>query len=246
MLGHFDGHEFTPTTSTMRFNFGPDFYAAQTYSNVPGGRRIMSAWMWGWGDDDPSGISTTGGMMTLPAELSLVTTPDGPRVKSYPVSELNVLRGTPFTGKNIALSADTEIQNTSSGNQCDIEADIDMGSAQNAGICVLKDSFGASTIVGYDAKKSAVYVDRGNSGLKNVNNAGSYYSAPLSLNNNRLHLSIYVDHATVEVFANNGIVPITVRCFPPADATNITAFANGGNASLPQIKVYPMSSIWKR
>ena len=247
MLGTFDGHRFTPSSPGVhKFNFGPDFYASQTYSNVPDGRRIMSAWMWGWGDDDPAGITTTGGMMTLPVQLDLVSTPDGPRITSNPVDELQVLRGVPSIATNVDLSAATPVLDSDYGNQCEIIANIDMGTATNAGLSLLQDSSGAVTTVGYDAVKKEVYIDRSKSGITSFNKAGNYIAAPLALKNNQVQLHVFVDHATVEAFAGNGLTPITIRCYPPKNAKKITAFATGGDARITSIQIYPMSSIWKK
>jgi fructan beta-fructosidase len=248
MLGSFDGHQFTPSSdTTQRFNFGPDFYASQTYSNATDHRRIMSTWMWGWGDDDPAGIATTGGMMTLPVELSLVSSPDGPRVASIPASEVDALRGTPHIAVNIDLAAETDILHDSGyGNQCEIDADLNMGTATKAGISVLAGGNGNETLIGYDTAKHEVFVDRSHSGLTGVNKAGDYYSAPLALKSNSVQLRIYVDRASIEAFADNGLVPITVRCFPPSDAQNINAFAVGGTAKITSIRVYPLESIWRK
>ena len=48
MLGHFDGNKFTPETSKLLGHRGRGFYAAQTYSDIPDGRRIyvFSAQRW--------------------------------------------------------------------------------------------------------------------------------------------------------------------------------------------------------
>jgi len=246
LLGSFDGHRFTPHGPAQRFNYGPEYYAAQTWSHVPDGRRIMTAWMWSFADQDPAGISTTGGMLTLPVELTLATTPDGPKILQRPVAELKQLRRNPFVSTDVFLTARPSFLENAYGNQCEIVANIEMGTASKAGLSIMGDSAGAETIVGYDAVKREVYIDRSHSGLTGVTGAGDYFSAPLALDQNHVTLHIFVDHSSVEVFAGNGLVAMTARCFPPATAKTTKAFAVGGEATLKSIQIYPMASSWRK
>lgn len=87
-LGTFDGHRFTPVTETLESIFGPNSYAAQTYSDEPKGRRVQIGWMRG---------GSYPGMpfnqqMTLPLELTLRQTKAGPRLVTRPVKEVESLR----------------------------------------------------------------------------------------------------------------------------------------------------------
>ncbi|TDP01907.1 glycoside hydrolase family 32 protein [Marinomonas balearica] len=90
MVGHFDGERFTNLNAkedALYLDYGKDFYAAQSFSNAPNGRRIAIAWMsnWLYANDVP----TDGyrGTMTLPRELSLVTTEQGLRLKQSFITE---------------------------------------------------------------------------------------------------------------------------------------------------------------
>ena len=83
VLGQFDGKKFTPdSTQKQRVWYG-NFYAAQTFSDTPDGRRIQI----GWG----SGIAFPGmpfnQQMTIPCELTLHSTGEGLRMFARPVAE---------------------------------------------------------------------------------------------------------------------------------------------------------------
>lgn len=80
--------------STIRTHWGGNFYGGQTFSGAPGGRRIHMAWM-STGKDGPNSWP---GMpfnqqMSIPRELTLRTTPEGPRLFTEPISELAQLHG---------------------------------------------------------------------------------------------------------------------------------------------------------
>src|SRR5439155_17722147 len=75
-------------------DFGPDFYAAVSYSDIPkqDGRRIWLGWMsnWQYAGDVPT--SPWRGAMTVPRELILRSTSSGLRLVQKPVREIEALR----------------------------------------------------------------------------------------------------------------------------------------------------------
>lgn len=88
MVGSFDGHTFVPETPKIPGHRGKGFYAAQTFDNMPDGRRVQI----GWFQTETKGMPFNQAM-SLPNELNLVTTPDGPRMTWSPCREMNSLRG---------------------------------------------------------------------------------------------------------------------------------------------------------
>lgn len=76
MVGTFDGTKFTPETPKLPGHRGKGFYAAQTYSDIPDGRRIMIGWM-----QAPSPGMPFNQCMSLPLELKLIGTQAGPRLQ---------------------------------------------------------------------------------------------------------------------------------------------------------------------
>ncbi|BCU77922.1 glycoside hydrolase family 32 protein [Luteolibacter sp. LG18] len=86
-VGSFDGKAFKPETPMLPGHRGKGFYAAQSFSDVPDGRRVFI----GWWQTETKGMPFNQSM-SLPLELNLVTTPDGPRLTFTPVKELEKLR----------------------------------------------------------------------------------------------------------------------------------------------------------
>ena len=87
MVGQFDGTTFHPETPKLPGHRGRGFYAAQTFSQDPRGRVVQIGWL----QTNTPGMPFNQGM-SLPLELSLHTTPDGPRLAWQPVEELKALR----------------------------------------------------------------------------------------------------------------------------------------------------------
>lgn len=102
LLGTFDGHVFMPeSTGKQRLWYG-NFYAAQTFSNLPDGRRIQI----GWGQ----GVTFSGmpfnQQMTLPVRLTLRRSNGGPRLYAEPVEEMDRLA----KGRPQAVTRDTQVE----------------------------------------------------------------------------------------------------------------------------------------
>jgi fructan beta-fructosidase len=65
-------------------------YAAQSFAEMPDGRRVQIA----WGRIQPDGMPFNQ-MMLFPTEFKLVTTRDGPRMRATPISEIEELHRKP-------------------------------------------------------------------------------------------------------------------------------------------------------
>ncbi len=93
-IGTFDGKTFTPESTKLRYAEGKSIkgeellYAAQSFADMPDGRRIQMAWGRVWEQDMPFTQ-----LMLFPTEFRLVTTPDGLRMVANPIREIEALQG---------------------------------------------------------------------------------------------------------------------------------------------------------
>jgi sucrose-6-phosphate hydrolase SacC (GH32 family) len=91
-IGSFDGSTFTPETSALRYAEGRNangddvLYAAQSFADMPDGRRVQMA----WGRITEQGMPFNQ-MMLFPTEFKLATTRDGLRLLATPIREIEGL-----------------------------------------------------------------------------------------------------------------------------------------------------------
>ncbi|QDT17946.1 glycoside hydrolase family 32 protein [Alienimonas californiensis] len=90
-LGDFDGKTFAADSGPHGDTHGA-FYAAQTFNNAPDGRRIQIGWLRTALYLDRFPDQTVNQCLSLPHELTLHATPDGPRLRFTPVAEAENLR----------------------------------------------------------------------------------------------------------------------------------------------------------
>ena len=90
MIGQFDGKKFTAETPKIKGHQGRGYYAPQTFSHDPKGRVVQIGWL-----KTPTPGMPFNQAMSLPLELKLRQTADGPRLTWTPVQELESLRDGP-------------------------------------------------------------------------------------------------------------------------------------------------------
>ena len=90
-VGDFDGRQFTSASAKKRCEWGRNFYAAQTWNNMPKDdpRRIQVAWMSG-GKYPKMPFNQ---QWSFPSELTLHSAADGPALHRYPIREIEKLWG---------------------------------------------------------------------------------------------------------------------------------------------------------
>ncbi|MDK1492499.1 GH32 C-terminal domain-containing protein [Sinorhizobium sp. 7-81] len=89
------------------------------------------------------------------------------------------------------------------------------------------------TLVGYDATTGEVFIDRTESGIIPAKSFAAVHTAPLEVTpEGDIKLHIFVDAASVELFANDGLRTITDQIFPDPESLGVELFAEGGNAAV--------------
>ncbi len=103
------------------------------------------------------------------------------------------------------------------------------------------------TVIGYDYNQQELFVDRRNSGSVDFDSTfASLEQAPLTPENNRIKLHIFVDWSSVEVFGNGGKMVITDRIFPSSSSDGIELFSESGNTKVVSLDIWKLNSIWNR
>lgn len=254
-IGDFDGTEFIldpqfTEEDILWTDYGTDFYAAISWSDIPGedGRRTWVGWMsnWMYAGDKPTDPWRSA--QSIPRKVELVTTEDGSlRMVQHPVSELQQLRGELRSLTDITVGGEPLLleDHDISGKAYEMKVEFDALDADAFGVDV-RAAAEEFTRIGYDAGREVLYVDRTNSGETDFHEGFATVSeAPLALSDGTLSLHIFVDWSSVEVFAQDGQKILTKRIFPDPGSEDITLFSEGGEVAVSRLDFWPLSSIWK-
>jgi len=214
-IGEFNGVEFTEETPQFDSDGGPNFYATQTWENTSNGRRVQVAWMRGGTYPD----MPFNQQITFPRELTLRTTPEGPRLFRQPIQELETLHDDVQTWTNRVLKPGQTLPVVPAGDLFRVQAalTLDAGATLTMNVRGTRLTFTPQTIA---------------CGAK-----------PVALTTALRDLEVLVDRSSVETFANEGEASMS-KCFL-ASESGLSFRASGGRATIHHLKLVYLKSAWK-
>ncbi|MCW5555660.1 MAG: GH32 C-terminal domain-containing protein [Verrucomicrobiae bacterium] len=258
-IGQFDGTRFTAdadspfktapnraSESALWFDYGPEYHAADSWSDIPksAGGRLWLGWMsnWDYAQDVPT--SPWRSAMSIPREMGLRKTAEGIRLVQKPGREMERLRGEhrTFSAGDIAGANGWLAKEQIKGDQLEIVVEFAAAVDGGQGLKVLQ-SGKEATVIGVDGTRGTVLVDRTQSG--NVSFHPKFpgvYEAPLASPNEPVTLHVFVDASSVEVFVNNGEQVITAQVFPSASSRGVEFFGSSSGATIESINVWKLKS----
>lgn len=229
-------------------DYGRDNYAGVTWSGLPNesSSKIFLGWMCNW--DYAQKVPTTPwrSAMTIPRSLTLRNTSQGYRLFSNPHLSLQKLRKKEIAFENLlvnqTIELDKEIESTCI--EIVLEVDLDKSEATNFGI-QLSNTQGQSYIFGFDRKENAFYSDRQNSGVTfDEKFAPKIHTAPRHNTSHILTWHIFIDVASIEIFADSGETTITEIFFPTSPFSSYTFFTKDGDTHLRLARAFELEGIW--
>lgn len=222
MLGDFDGRTFKPSTPKLAGHRGNAFYAAQTFSDMPGNdpRRIQI----GWGRMPTPGMPFNQ-MMCFPCELTLAQTQDGPRLRWRPVKEIELLRRSRRNFQGLSVGGSELVLPGYSAELMDLSMNMDASGAEVVTIRV------RGIPVEYDFKN------------RKITCSGA--SAPLASPGGIQQTRILVDRTSVEIFADDGLVYMPISEKPSPANRTVGILASGGSVRLQSIQAHELKSTWR-
>lgn len=228
-----------------KIDFGEDFYAVQSFSDIPpnsDGRRIWLAWMSNWSYAGAVPTTPWRGAMTIPRTVEISQINNEIVLTQQPVMELQSLRTQHVQFQNSSISTIKNSFDALAFPTFELKTTIDVGTAQQIGFKFKKGN-GQSTVLTYDVNAAALLLDRSNSGALTNNGAfATIKSAPMPLDSQRIQLHILVDHSSIEIFAQKGQIAMTNLIFPDSSSNGMEIFTTGGDAQVLAMDVWQLEN----
>ena len=245
VIGDFNGKDFKIDQHLKAYEHGGAyFYAAQTYSNAPDGRRIQI----GWGRNITHPGMPFNQPQLFPTELKLKNTFDGLRLCPTPIKEINLLHTNSQVIENKILKANEGTSLNVNGDAVHVVAQFEKGDAQFAlnvlGFeIVYNDLLGELTTTINNGKSKAAPVTGPfpppSTALATIN-----YTKP---NEEKFKIEVIVDKNIIEFFVNDGelyyVAPFNADKTKTVEAS---VKGRGGNRKsiLTKMEVHELKSIW--
>ena len=240
--GSFDGKTFKPDhTNTRWLDQGSDEYAGVTWSNTDN-RRIFLGWMsnWLYGASVPTNPWRSA--MTLPRELKLLKVGDTYYIAAEPVQELDKIKKHPTEVGDIKVDGDFDL--TKKIDKIGAQYELSFSSDQLKSFSIdISNENNERLIVGFDAKENAWYLDRTKAGESGFNkDFAKRFTTKRIAKGLHADLTLIIDQASVELFADKGLTVMTSVFFPHKPYDKIVI----GSKDMPfqQLMYTPLKSIW--
>jgi fructan beta-fructosidase len=241
--GNFDGSKFTPfETNTKWVDYGRDDYAGVTWSNT-GSRTIYLGWMSNWEYANVVPTEKWRSANTIPRELSLQKQDGHYFLSSEPVKELDNLRIHTQKMENIRTGNFT-ITPANAGKPFPAILKLSSDSLKSFSLIIENES-GDNIRVGFDSKSNSYYIDRtrsGNIGFHKLFPGKSL--APRISKKSGLDITLVIDEASVELFADKGLTVMT-EIFFPTKPFNKLSITSPTNFVCKKIEYAKLESSWK-
>ena len=241
-LGNFDGKDFKPFSTKIKWlDYGPDEYAGVTWSNT-GTRKIFMGWMSNW---QYATVVPTGkwrGATTIPRDLRIEKEGNDYYIASIPVSALDLLKQKEIKLEDINA---TNYDLTKKTGQLKGPAIIQLSADKIADFSVsFSNNLGEKILIGYDPALNQYFIDRTHSGKVNFEKGfAAKHTAPRLSKKINTNMTLIIDDASVELFANDGLTVMTSIFFPDSPFTNITIQSNG-HFKINKLSFEKLKSIW--
>ena len=201
-------------------DYGPNFYAVQSWSDIPrsDGRRIQIAWMRG---GQYPGMPFNG-QMSFPCVLKLHHDAAGLWLSRWPVREISRFYSGQQQWHDIKLKSGTQLTLKPDTGLWDITMKVKC----EAGTTI------TLTVNGHDI----TYIRN----MLNSMDSG----APLNLQHGILNLRVLADVTSLEIYGDKGRVSLTGCVLPVNGASGIAIKCDGGDAKIVSMTVHSLHSSW--
>ena len=236
IVGEFDGRQFTTLTGKAAHTddrerslvVAGNFYATMTWHGLPNDRRVQITWMGTFSDSDQ--VYPIDGMpfsqqYTVPSELSLCSTDQGPQLRMNPIAELESLRTQTHEWSGLTLTGDANPLDEMAGDAFDVEVTFAPGPGSRTRFEL------RGTVVEYDAGRQTISCDD--------------LESPLTPVDGLVQLRILLDRTSIEVFANKGCLYMPRLILPADEDRSLSVTCPQGESHVHHLHVHELESIWR-
>lgn len=237
-VGDFDGCTFTCESApeTVKWmDYGPDHYAAVSWSGLPEGRHTVLAWMSNWRYADRVPTRQFRSADSLPRDVSLYTRDGEHFLAVRPVPEVENLRGKAAVHRSFTLGRKSKEIPLPASCQGHCEILLDASSSRTPLSFRLSNGTEFAEIL-VDTQAGEVRLDRSRSGDTSFSEdfASCVFKAPFS----GTKLRIFVDACSLELFEAEGRMAMTSLVFPSKPYDRVCV--QGTGARISNLIIYPL------
>jgi sucrose-6-phosphate hydrolase SacC (GH32 family) len=219
-IGSFDGLAFTSETDVLHSHYGNTGYASQTYYDDPKGRRVQISWL----NNSEFKDAAWNQQLGFPTVLTLKPTVDGDRLFFWPVEEIKSLWREKLISSGDLSGGGASV--ASPDGLIDASMAFDVPASGSLTISV------NGVEIRYDADTHT---------LESLGQKAEVKPA-----NGRLSLRLLADRASLELFAQGGLVHMQLFAFADPSKLGIHLSAAQDGWKLDHLEAHQLASAWEK
>jgi fructan beta-fructosidase len=240
--GEFDGTTFTCDDSkdvVKWADFGRDFYAAVTWSNLP--EPLWIGWMSNWQYANQVPTAPFRSVMSIPRKLSLRRVNSDLTLVQTPIDLSPIYQNSTVSNETFSITSSESVQIELEDLQFIAEAHVAKNTASYFFITLRGEQERLQII--FDRVNQEVRIDRTNSGqVEFSEHFASLDTMPLAKVND---FTFIVDKTSIELFVNQGSRVMTELFYPCEAGYTLELLASDGEVLLSHLSINHLESTWK-
>ncbi|MBB5647203.1 glycoside hydrolase family 32 protein [Pedobacter cryoconitis] len=212
--GNFDGNKFTADSKAEKWvDYGTDNYAGVTWSNT-GKRKIFIGWMNNWQYANLVPTKNWRGATTLARDLDLSEVNGDLFLRSAPVKEILPFFKPVYKKEVITVNKEITLSSYVKDLNGKMKLNLSFDRGESVKI-ILSNKETQKLIIGYDSRTNSYYIDRTHAGKSDFEKGFAKKHTALRIADSKnIKLSLVIDVASVELFADEGLTVMTDVFFP--------------------------------
>ena len=162
--------------------------------------------------------------MTFPVELTLRSTDLGPRIHSWPIQEIELLYQETRVLRNIEAAQNPTILPTHQHDLLDMTFEIELGAVSELELSL------RGVLLNYDSEKQKLTCCE--------------RSIKLKPDARKIYLRVLLDRASIEIYANYGLVYIPISVVPEHIDLGCSLYIRRGKVTFKKIQISKLNSSW--
>ncbi len=249
-VGDFDGQTFTsdyPDDQVLWLEYGKDNYAGVTWSNAPNGGRIFIGWMSNWEYAQKVPTRRWRNAMTLPRTLHLQSSTTGNRLITLPTPSIRKMRKEAIAISRGDLSGQFDLLKSLQERNGLYECQLEFEKPASGEIRIeLFNGRGDVLFLGYSVALNEYFIDRLTTGKRNFHKAfAGRHTAPCYYSNDKVKMHLFIDHASIELFADDGKTVMTEIFFIEEPFTDAMLHIEVAPLRILRGRIFSLQSIWE-
>jgi len=248
-VGDWDGKQFIGNTKNQKWlDYGTDNYAAVTWADAPNptDEKSLIGWMSNWQYAQVVPTEKWRSAMTLPRTITLHKENGEYHLRSLPVVQSSKIEKTKYGIQPKKITESTVL--SKEGIIPLQKLDLSLVPASDAVVSIrLSNAKEEYTVVGYNAVSKNYFIDRTHSGKVDFQKdfADKIHYAPVDYNTPSINMTIFIDHAAIELFADYGRTAMTDIVFPTEPYDKVEINSSGGGVKILNGSLTELGNIWR-